>query len=172
MLTESHILALEYVSHLLHNAQDDWWVIGSAAIALHGVDVGPVNDIDILVSLRDAQALRLATGTANRAVTGSKKFRSEVFLQLDYDGIPLEVMANFSVNHQGRWQAILPTSRQAFNLGNACVYAPALRELVEILRVFSREKDRQRIRFIDQSLGGLPADSCRGLAAAKSRTRF
>lgn len=155
MLTENHIMALRHASQLLQNAQDDWWIIGSAAIALHGVDVGPVNDIDILVSLRDAQALRKATGATNQASTGSNRFRSEVFLRLAFGGIPLEIMAGFAANYQGRWQAIQPASRQTFKLGNACVYAPTLPELVETLRVFARKKDRDRIKMIEQqNLGG------------------
>lgn len=150
MLTESHLSALKHGADLLQDSQDDWWIIGSTAIALHGIDVGPVNDVDILVSLRDAQALRKATGSANQAATGSKKFRSAIFLILEHNGIPLEIMAGFQAHDQGRWQTILPNSRRAFKLGNARVYTPELPEIVKILRVFSREKDMNRIKQIEE----------------------
>ena len=147
-LTENHLLALKHCASLLRNAKDDWWIIGSTAIALHGIDVGPIKDIDILVSRRDAQALLLATGEANQATARANKFRSDIFLVLDKNCIPLEFMAGLSVNVHGNWQNIAPITRQTIKTGNSRIFTPALSELVEILRVFDREKDHHRIALI------------------------
>jgi hypothetical protein len=157
MLTDSQIRALKHCAELLQDAKDDWWIIGSTAIALHGIDVGHIKDIDILLSLRDAHSLQRTTGFANLAITGSSKFRSRIFLNLEHDGIPLEFMAGFQANYQGHWQTIQPTSRRAIKLGKLRVFTPELPEIVEILRVFSREKDLERIKMIEQqSPDGLP----------------
>jgi hypothetical protein len=41
-------------------AEDDWWIFGSAAAALHGVEVDGVKDIDLLVSRAAANRLMAA----------------------------------------------------------------------------------------------------------------
>lgn len=144
-------MALRHCASLLQNAKDDWWIIGSTAIALHGIDVGPIKDIDILLSRRDAQDLLLATGETNRATTGSDKFRSKIFLVLEKNGIPLEFMAGLSVNVHGSWQNIIPKTRQTIKNGNSRIFTPALLELEEILHIFDREKDHLRIALIAQN---------------------
>ena len=43
--------ALIEVAAIMAPARHDWWVIASAALALHGADPGPVRDIDVLFEL-------------------------------------------------------------------------------------------------------------------------
>jgi hypothetical protein len=38
-------------------AADPWWIIGSAAVVLHGGAVPDVKDVDLMMSGRDAEAL-------------------------------------------------------------------------------------------------------------------
>jgi hypothetical protein len=46
----------------VRDAQDPWWGISSAAVALHGVTPIEVRDVDVLMSVGDAQQLMDALG--------------------------------------------------------------------------------------------------------------
>ncbi len=48
---------LAMVAQVTRVAQSHWWVIGSAAVALHGATQISVGDVDILLSAEDAKAI-------------------------------------------------------------------------------------------------------------------
>ena len=48
---------LAMVAKVTRVAQSHWWVIGSAAVALHGATQISVGDVDILLSAEDAKAI-------------------------------------------------------------------------------------------------------------------
>jgi len=81
-MEQALVASLEAVAEVMENAQDPWWIIASAAVALHGADPGPVGDVDVLLSLSDARriiqtiglALQPGSNTA-RMVTGAPSFR-------------------------------------------------------------------------------------------------
>ena len=47
-----HRAALALVAETLADAEDDWWLVGGAAVALQGLDI-EVADIGVLMSRRD-----------------------------------------------------------------------------------------------------------------------
>ena len=60
----SHALTetLMRVGRELKTLQNPWWILGSSAIAILGYEAGPIGDVDILVSERDAVHLMSAHG--------------------------------------------------------------------------------------------------------------
>ena len=126
--------------------QDRWHVIGSAAGHLAGADVGAINDIDLMLSIRDIKALKdhwrdVPTGPPEP----SDQFRSDIFYRFETP-LPIEAMAAFELKAPGgAWMAIEPKTRIRY--GN--IYAPAVSEQIEILRLMNRPKDAARIAALE-----------------------
>ncbi len=129
-----------YAKHL-QSTHDEWWVIGSAAVALHGTDPGPINDIDILVSVPDALQLAKKWQCPNTANTGSERFRSRVLLKPGFGNFPVQIMAGLAYRKLGKWQLLAPKTRQKVLLKSTTLFIPERAEFIEILRSFGRTKD-------------------------------
>ncbi len=132
----------------LQTAKDPWWVIGSTAVALQGVDPGPINDIDILVSVPDAKRLAENWQCPNTANTGSEWFRSQVLLKPDFGCFPVEVMAGLEFRALDKWLLLAPKTRQEIYRDTHSLFVPNRPELIKILRSFGREKDIRRANLL------------------------
>jgi hypothetical protein len=120
-------------------ARDHWWIIGSAAVVLHGVDTS-VADVDLLLSPADAERLLAVWPGAVATGTASERFRSHPYARLDGAPLPVEIMAGLEVCVDGMWQAVRPVTRAA----RGEVVVPGRAEMVDILQMFGREKDLRR----------------------------
>ena len=149
MLSPLHQTALRATADFLSDTTDPWWVLGSAAMALIGVDPGEVRDIDVLVSPRDAQALMRAHSLANLADGGTDRFRSDYFLQPNLGEIPVEVMSGYQIFESGRWLPVAPASRLAVTVGGATVFVPDRTDQIDLLKRLGRPKDLNRLRRFD-----------------------
>ncbi len=129
--------------------EDDWLLIGSAAAYVAGADVGLVNDIDLLLSARDINALDAHWPDRKRlAVSPSNQFRSQLFHRFDAP-LPIEAMAGFELKtRDGDWVRIEPKTR----IDYGGVFAPAVAEQIEILEMMGRVKDRKRISALQNIL--------------------
>ncbi|MEH3104079.1 MAG: hypothetical protein PGN12_09265 [Sphingomonas phyllosphaerae] len=136
--------ALVQVATALRDARDPWWVIGSAAVRLHGGDTS-VADIDVLTSAQDAERL-LETWAGAATIGGaSDRFRSHPFARLDGAALPVEVMADLELRTESGWQRVRPLTRVA----RGDVFVPDRDELRAILRAFGRGKDLARAALLD-----------------------
>ena len=136
--------SLAMVAGTAADARDPWWIIGSAAVALHGADAGEVHDIDLLMSANDAAfALRQVGGVARSGVP-SKQFRSDVFGTWEKPPVRVEIFGGFSVATDEGWSPMLPASRVMIHLGGAELFVPSADELVRLLMSFGRPKDLSR----------------------------
>ena len=121
---------------------DDWMLIGSAAAKLAGANVGPINDIDLLLSTRDNHALK--THWRSRSILPappSEQFRSAIFHRFSAP-LPIETMSDFALRTgDGNWQQISPQTRVKY--GN--MFAPNINEQIAILQLMGRPKDARRI---------------------------
>lgn len=136
--------SLSALGPILAPAREQWWIIGSAAVALHGADPGTVADIDILLSPGDAALVVATLGLEAQRASGSSKFRSEIFAVWYGLPLPVEFMAGFQYRSGGSWHTVRPTSRQKIMLGNSAIFVPARDELIALLCGFYRPKDRMR----------------------------
>jgi hypothetical protein len=135
------------VADAAREARDRWWVIGSAAMALHGAAV-QVGDIDLLMSRADAARLLELHGRVPMAGSKHDKFRSEVFGRLELSGYTVEVMGGFHVHDGAEWREVRPQSRIALRVGSAELFVPSVAELIEMCRLFGRAKDAERERLL------------------------
>lgn len=138
------LLSLEDVANALGDTQDPWWIIGSAAVALHGGEPGTIADIDVITSLRDLEQLYEHLPLTNSPDPAKGMFVSERFGRWSEPMLDVEFMTGLKVRVDGVWHAVQPTTRQAFRVGGATVYAPEREELIAMLRLFGRQKDLRR----------------------------
>jgi hypothetical protein len=152
-LTDDVQTTLSAVALAAADARDPWWLIGSAAMALHGALIPDIADVDLLMSPQDAQRLCATRGVIPILDGGGERFRSEVYAHWRGNPLPVDVMGGFSVHAEGRWQAVQPRTREAIGLEDGgVVHVPAIGELIEICRLFGRPKDIERARLLQALL--------------------
>ena len=127
----------------LANCRDPWWVIGSAAMALHGAAV-EVRDVDALASRRDAAALLEARALPVRPGREDERFRSEIFGSWESGTRGVEIFAGFHVRTPQGWRELLPQSRVLLRVAGTVVFVPSIAELTAWGRLFARPKDAAR----------------------------
>jgi hypothetical protein len=142
-ISEDLSSTLVNVARLARLAVDPWWIISSSAVALHGVDLVDVADVDLLVSTIDAKRLLAEVGSEFRRER-SDRFRSEIFGAWLGNALVVEIMANFRVKAAAGWRQILPTTRQSVQIHGESLFVPNKDELIEILHMFGRPKDFER----------------------------
>ena len=125
-------------------ADDPWWVIGSAAVALHGGEPGNVADVDAIVSRRDIDWLYERLPLTNDPDPTKDFFRSERFGRWSEPDLDVEFMAGLEVWGDGVWHRVAPQTRQAIQIGKGHVFVPEREELIAMLQMFGREKDLRR----------------------------
>ena len=139
---------LVMVAHAMHDARDPWWVISSAAVALHGVAAVTVADVDVVTSVEDARRMMARLGVGPAKESASPIFRSTVFGRWTAPPLMVEIMAGFHVATAAGWTEVLPRTRVPIGVEEATIYVPRRDELAEMLRLFGRPKDDERIRLL------------------------
>lgn len=145
---EATLLALEPA---LEAAQHPWWILGSAAVVLHGADPLGVADVDVLLDQRDSVAVLGRLGLTPMAGEGNTQFRSAVFNLWAGSILPVELFAGFCLCEGGVWSEFVPQTRIAVWLGEAQAFVPEREELIALLRRFGRPKDLVRIAALNES---------------------
>jgi hypothetical protein len=139
-LTETLIM----LAQAAQGAKDPWWVIGSAAVALHGRDVSDVKDVDLMMSARDAEAFLNRVGGERGGVEPSERFRSAVFGVWKEPPVPVEAFGGFALAMDGAWREVSFSTRERVTVGGAQLYVPSAKELIRLLHLFGRAKDLER----------------------------
>ena len=127
---------------------DPWWIIGSAAVVLHGGSVLHVKDVDLMMSAPDAETFVRRSGGVFRKCDGDDLFRSKVFGVWSEPPIAVEVFGGFSFAAKGQWRELSLSTREPVRIAGATVYVPAADELVRVLHSFGRPKDLERARLL------------------------
>jgi len=145
ILSEALQNTLLRIADFLADAQDPWWVLGSAAMTLIGVDPGDINDVDLLVSDPDARALMRRYGLENQADGGTAQFKSDIFLLPALGDIRVEVMSGYQIRCGAAWDRVAPQTRQRISLAGAELFVPERAEQAALLERLGRPKDLQRL---------------------------
>jgi hypothetical protein len=120
-----------------------WWLIGSAAVAVHGAAV-EVRDVDLLLDPADAEAFLSRRGIAAAPGIPSSLFASALFAAWQEPPYQVEVFAGFRLREGGAWVPLVPETREQHEVRGACVYLPSVAELIAWGRRFGRAKDAAR----------------------------
>jgi hypothetical protein len=138
---------LDTVAEAASILQQPWWIIGSAAAVLAGLDE-QVADVDLLTSEADARRLLHAWGTEAQPPSPSPLFASTLFARVGLGPLPIEVMAGTQV----RGEPLAPRTRVAVPWGDRRLYIPDKAEQIAILRRFGRDKDLRRAQRLEALL--------------------
>ena len=124
--------------------EDPWWIIGSAAVALHGAAAGEVADIDVIVSPRDFAGLEAAGHLRPVHDRTRDHFNSAHFGRGSASGMEVEFFAELKVNSGGTWHLVSFEGAEIITCDGAAVRVPSKADLIGLLELFGREKDLQR----------------------------
>ncbi|HEY0412930.1 MAG TPA: hypothetical protein VGD66_07305 [Allosphingosinicella sp.] len=141
--------ALGEVAAAARDVARPWWIIGSAAAALHGAAVPRVADIDLLMGREDAARLLAARGVRPLPPDTDRRFRSDVFGRWQAGAFTVEVMGGLHICERDGWAPILPEGRDEVRLAGARLYVPPRRELIALFRRFGRDKDLERAHRLE-----------------------
>jgi hypothetical protein len=142
------IETLDSVARIMETARDPWWIIASAAAALHGARPITVADVDVLLSVEDIGRILPLIGIEPYPAPPSPLFRSKVLAKWATQPVPVDLMAGFEHRVGDAWHPVQPVTRQAVTLGSATVYIPERDELRRIIAGFGRPKDLERARLL------------------------
>lgn len=126
-----------------------WWVFGSAAMALAGVQGLSPPDVDLIVSEADAGLLLRRWGLTPEPASQSELFRSKIFAKARIAPLTIEIMAGFEVKTTEGWRDVRPRTRIAVQRNSGEIYIPSAVEQAEICRLFGRPKDLERLPALD-----------------------
>jgi len=152
-----HEALVAAVPDLKRHCRDPWILIGSAAVRLAGVEVA-VADLDVLTSVRDAEAL-IAQWRARQDKTwvpsSAERFRSR-FARFLFPGLPVEVMGGLELCGERGWEPVRIGEVVTVDVAGLAVLIPAVAEQVRVLESFGRPKDLRRAALLKQ-LNGEPS---------------
>jgi hypothetical protein len=148
-LDENLVTAVRAVGEAMASAYDPWWIIASAAVALHGADAGAVGDVDVLLSRSDALRILPKIGVEPAGGSESAGFVSGIFATWRRAALPVEFMADFTYRCGSTWITVAPTTRQAIDVAGSTVFVPDRAELHRLLLAFGRPKDLARARSLE-----------------------
>jgi hypothetical protein len=123
--------------------RERWWLIGSAAMAVHGAPV-EVRDVDLLLGEADAEAVLARRGLAAAPGSPSNLFSSAIFVKWPAPPYAVELFAGFRLRDGDAWRPLLPSTRELRRVGNASIFVPSVAELIAWGRLFGRDKDHGR----------------------------
>jgi hypothetical protein len=133
---------------------DDWWIIGSAAIAASGIEGVEPDDVDILGSTATLLNFLDCWQVASGAAHPGGQFRSYPYVRVRLPGcLPIETMGDLQVYASGRWLPVRPATRVELKIAGHSIFVPTLREQIDILRMFGRPKDLAKARLIEAAAG-------------------
>ena len=139
---------LECIAADLQALTEPWWLIGSAAMVLMGLDLAAIDDVDILTTPAGARTLAARWGIAASTPGSSERFDSELFFQRSDTPLAVEVMAGFRVKALGAWVPVAPKTRVALPGPGGPWFAPSRGELLHILALFGRAQDLERAALL------------------------
>jgi len=148
---------LAEVAQVAADASEPWWIIGSAAVALHGAGTG-VRDVDLMMGIADARHFLQRVGALPTPDTDHPQFRSIVFGTWLEPPLPVEVFAGFSLANPGGWHPVTLRTRESVSIQGRTLYVPSIDELHDLLLTFGRPKDLERARLLE-SISGISSGS-------------
>lgn len=143
-MTPELVTSLKRVAELMARAEHDWWIIGSAAVALHGRDPGGIADIDVLLSVEDSENILEPRVILPELKPPHPQFHSKWFSRWDGTPVPVEFMAGFQLFDGEEWRPVMFETRERVELNGLALFVPSKEELRALFLRFGRGKDLQR----------------------------
>lgn len=155
MIPERLEQAFRAVGAAAHGAGDDWWIIGSSALVLAGIDGVEPDDVDLLGSRAAIRVFLERWGMDSGEPVAHPLFRSHPYRRVELPGcVPIETMGGLEVFRDAAWKPVVPLSRVAVEVAGTRLYIPSPAEQCAIFRLFGRPKDLDKARRVEALVGG------------------
>ncbi|ESQ78239.1 hypothetical protein [Asticcacaulis sp. YBE204] len=129
-------LSLDLIRSIMPQDQP-WWIIGSTALCLSGVDIVP-KDVDVFASSAVIEAARIKLNAETMPPRPDGRFRSNPYFQHTPEGgVEIDFMGDLEVFSGGEWGKLQIESEDWVD----ALPVPSLEEQVRILHLFGRDKD-------------------------------
>ncbi len=135
----------------LSQLHDDFFIIGSSALNLCGIEVDTA-DIDILLSKRDSVFLQNAWADKHikdHVTQNDHLFHSDLS-RFNFGELDIEIMPELEVNKDGTWMPLRIHDYLTLDLDGMQIKLPTLEEQKRIFYFFGREKDLKKIKLIEE----------------------
>ncbi|MDA4847090.1 hypothetical protein [Hoeflea poritis] len=133
--------------------RNDWWIVGSGALMLCGIDVGTIRDVDVMASRETARGFLANWNVPAPPPQPDPFFRSNPFAQIRRpDLLPIDLLGDLHLFEEGRWNPVTFSSRIPAEIGQVQVFVPSLEEQRSLLLRFGRPKDLVRAEQVETAL--------------------
>lgn len=141
----------------LKNHDVKWVYSGSTSLALQGIDVHPT-DIDITTDRDGAYSINeiLKSYEVKPIEFGIKGSFRSYFGNLIINDIKIDILGDFSLKVGKKWINVSNPRLKAIKtvkIGNYEMPVTPLENHLEIYKAMNRDKDKEKIRKIEQALG-------------------
>lgn len=155
-------VVLDEARQQLLQLSDPFYIIGSAALVLSGIEGIKISDIDILTSDRDANYLKEAWSSrriGNHITKENELFKSN-FSRYRFSNLDIEVMGELKVNVENVWLPLIIHEFEVIQISGHnkslhepfAVKIPTLQEQLRIFDWFGRGKDLVKVSILNKHL--------------------
>jgi hypothetical protein len=142
--------SLHYLANLMNKETEPWWIIGSGALVLSGVEALEPEDLDVVASSACIRRVLERVGIAEIEPSAHDKFRSIPYQRIQVpDGMDIELMGNLQVHDGSLFCPFVLTSRIPVEVAEAIVFIPSIAEQIAVLRLFGRDKDLAKAMMLE-----------------------
>lgn len=142
---------LQALAGFMTDVEKPWWIIGSAALALSGVQGVEPDDIDVVCDGETLFQLLESSGVKVLPPVPHKQFRSNPYQRIEVaNGTPIELMGDLEVHDGSAFRALSINSREAVMAAGKTFYVPSITEQIAIFGMFGRGKDRAKAALLEE----------------------
>ncbi|MCM5559969.1 hypothetical protein [Pleomorphomonas sp. JP5] len=144
--------SLAFLERLADNARAEPVLFGTAVLELLGIGGFQASDLDVIVSVDDAEALAAAAGVEPDGQGGNDRFRSRVHLHLDGAPLVIDIMAEMSIGSSDGWTPYDLREITEIAVDGRRFRAASLADLRRFYSLAGRTKDIAKIAALDAIL--------------------
>ena len=148
MIGEREIGSFEALFETMRPCRSPWWVIGPAAAALYGIDVGALDRIDVVIAPGDARALEGWIDCRKERRHGTALLRARTTLETRLGAMPVVFHSWLEARIGGEWRPLTIESRKPIEVGEALMPVPARDELAAMLAAYGTGHERALARAL------------------------
>ena len=148
MIGEREISSFEALFETMRPSRSPWWVIGPAAAALWGIDVGELERIDVVVAPGDARALEARIDCHKERRHGTALLRARTTLETRLGAMPVIFHSWIEARFGGEWRPLKIESRKPIEVGEALIPVPDRDELAAMLAAYGTGQERALARAL------------------------
>lgn len=139
--------SLSHLVTMMTGAREPWWIIGSTAMVLSGVEGIHPDDVDVVA---DGKMLQRIAGVPESEPKPHEKFRSNPYTRIKVaGGMDIEFQGDLALWENNKWTQLSFCSRIETRINDILLYVPSLDEQLLIFRRFGRAKDLAKARILE-----------------------